>query len=62
MSWDEAEPKKPAGYALGADLSARSVEELEEYIALLSAERERVEAVLAAKRASQGAAHSIFKI
>lgn len=61
MSWDEPAAKKPVDYVLGADLSALSVKELEEYIALLGSERERVEAVLAAKRASQNAAHSIFK-
>ncbi|WP_088348043.1 MULTISPECIES: DUF1192 domain-containing protein [Rhodomicrobium] len=61
MSWDEPVAKKPAAFDLGADLSALSVKELEEYIALLAGERDRVEAVLAAKRASQNAAHSIFK-
>jgi uncharacterized small protein (DUF1192 family) len=61
MSWDEPAAKKATEIVLGADLSALSVKELEAYIALLGNERERVEAVLAAKRASQNAAHSVFK-
>ena len=59
--WDDEAPRKRVAYELGADLSARSVEELEEYLAVLAAERERVEAALAAKKASQSAAHSVFK-
>jgi uncharacterized small protein (DUF1192 family) len=62
MSWDDDRPqKKRREITLGADLSTFSIEELTDYVALLAAERERVEAVLAQKRASKSAAHSVFK-
>jgi uncharacterized small protein (DUF1192 family) len=63
MVWDEELPqKKPRDRVLGADLSTYSVEELNEYLAALAAERERVEAVLTQKQASRQSAHSVFKI
>jgi uncharacterized small protein (DUF1192 family) len=62
MSWDDDLPqKKRREMVLGADLSTFSVEELNEYLATLAAERERVEAALAQKQASRSAAHSVFK-
>jgi uncharacterized small protein (DUF1192 family) len=62
MIWDEELPqKKRREPALGADLSPFSVEELTDYLATLAAERERVEAALRQKQASQQAAHSVFK-
>ena len=61
MIWDENAPKPRPAYELGRDLSAFSVEELQDYIAVLMAERERVEAVLASKLASRNAAQSVFK-
>lgn len=60
--WDEEVPRKRATYELGTDLSTWSVAELEEYIAALAAERERVEATITAKKASQNAAQSVFKM
>jgi uncharacterized small protein (DUF1192 family) len=61
MIWDENAPKPRPAYELGRDLSAFSVEELQDCIAALMAERERVEAVLASKLASRNAAQSVFK-
>jgi uncharacterized small protein (DUF1192 family) len=62
MVWDDDPPqKKRREAALGADLSTFSVEELTDYLAVLAAERERVEAALARKKASQQAAQSVFK-
>ena len=62
MAWDdEAQPKKRAAYELGADLSTLSVKELEDCLGVLAGERQRVEAALAAKKASQSAAQSVFK-
>ena len=62
MIWDDDPPqKKRREAALGADLSTFSVEELTDYLAVLAAERERVEAALAKKKASQQAAQSVFK-
>lgn len=63
MAWDEDTPRrKPRERVLGADLSTFSVEELNEYLAELAGERERVEAAIAKKRASAQSAHSVFKI
>lgn len=61
MSWDEEPIKKPKAHEIGADLSRLSVKELEEYIAVLDAERQRVEAMLVSKHASRNAAASVFK-
>ena len=61
MSWDE----EPVEEAQGLRNRRRSLqifrEELEEYIAVLDAERLRVEAMLVAKNASRSAASSVFK-
>jgi len=59
--WDDEAPRKRATFELGADLSTWSVAELEEYLAALAAERQRVETTIVAKKASQGAAQSVFK-
>ena len=59
--WDEEGPRKRAVYELGADLSAFSVGELEDYLAILAVERERVEAVIIKKKAQHTAADSVFK-
>jgi uncharacterized small protein (DUF1192 family) len=62
MVWDDDRPQqKRREAALAADLSTFSVEELMDYLAVLAAERERVEAALARKKASQQAAQSVFK-
>jgi uncharacterized small protein (DUF1192 family) len=62
MAWDDDQPqKKPRERVIGADLSDYSVEELNEYLAVLADERERVEAVLVKKKASRQSAQSVFK-
>jgi uncharacterized small protein (DUF1192 family) len=62
MGWDDDLPqKKPRERVIGADLSDYSVEELNEYLAVLAGERERVEAVLEKKKASRHSAQSVFK-
>jgi uncharacterized small protein (DUF1192 family) len=61
MIWDEDAPKPRPAYELGKDLSAFSVEELQDYIAVLMAERDRAETMLASKKASRNAAQSVFK-
>jgi uncharacterized small protein (DUF1192 family) len=62
MGWDDDLPqKKPRERVLGADLSNHSVEELNDYLAALAAEKQRVEAILAQKKASRETAHSVFK-
>ncbi len=53
--------KKPASHEIGCDLSALSVDELRERIALLQAEIQRLDAAVAAKTASKAAAALFFK-
>ena len=61
MDWDELKPKAPKGILLGEDLTSVSVAELQARIAALNAEIARVEGELAAKKAHEAAAASIFK-
>ena len=58
---DEERLRKAMAHELGQDLSMLSVEELTARLALLRGEIERLEAAVAAKRASRDAAASIFK-
>jgi len=58
---DDDRPRKKVSYEIGQDLSLLSVEELNERIALLSSEVERIKEVVAKKRASRDAANSVFK-
>lgn len=59
---DEDVPPPPPRIDPLADLSHLSVHELEERIVALKAEIERVEAMLAAKRASRAAADAAFRL
>ncbi|MCB1496119.1 MAG: DUF1192 domain-containing protein [Bauldia sp.] len=61
MSEDDAPQKKPARHQVGEDLSALSVDELNERIALLRSEIARIEEAIGAKRASADVAASFFK-
>ncbi|MCW5713619.1 MAG: DUF1192 domain-containing protein [Bauldia sp.] len=63
MPFIEEEPprKKPAAHTVGDDLSRLSEDELEQRIAILRDEIARIEAVLAAKKASRSAAASFFR-
>ena len=61
MAMDEDLPKKKAVHEIGQDLSLLSVEELNERIALLTAEAERLREAAAKKKASKDAASSFFK-
>jgi uncharacterized small protein (DUF1192 family) len=61
MDWDDLKPKAPKGITLGENLESLSVAELQARIAALNAEIVRVEAELAAKKAHEAAAASIFK-
>ena len=58
---DEDKPRKKISHEIGQDLSLLSVEELNERVALLTAEIERLQAAVAKKRASMDAADSFFK-
>ncbi|MCK0208113.1 DUF1192 domain-containing protein [Starkeya koreensis] len=53
--------KKAPAHEVGADLSALSETEIEERIAHLSAEIERLKVALSRKRASRAAAEDFFK-
>ncbi|MPT25003.1 MAG: DUF1192 domain-containing protein [Starkeya sp.] len=52
---------KPATHTVGTDISALSETEIEERIAQLAAEIERLKRALEAKRASRLAAENVFK-
>jgi len=54
-------PKKP-GPAAGEDLSALSVEELEDRVIVFEAEIARLKAAIAAKQSSKQTADSFFKL
>ena len=60
MDEDRPRPKAPE-HLVGQDLSALSVHELAERVALLKAEIARLEADMAAKQSSRSAAESVFK-
>ncbi len=58
---DDDKPRKKITHELGQDLSLLSVEDIEERIAGLAAEIERLKADAAKKRASRDAANALFK-
>ncbi|HET7888522.1 MAG TPA: DUF1192 domain-containing protein [Bradyrhizobium sp.] len=58
---DDDRPRKKITHEMGQDLSLLSVEELNERIALLTAEVERLQGAVTKKRASKEAANSFFK-
>jgi uncharacterized small protein (DUF1192 family) len=58
---DDDRPRKKITHDIGQDLSLLSVEELNERIALLTAEADRLREAAAKKRASKDAANSFFK-
>ena len=58
---DDDRPRKKVSHEIGQDLSLLSVEELNERIALLSSEVERIKEAVAKKRASRDAANNVFK-
>jgi len=58
---DDDRPRKKISHEIGQDLSLLSVEELNERIALLTSEIERLREATTKKRASKEAANSFFK-
>ena len=58
---DDERPRRKVSHEIGQDLSLLSVEELEERIALLASEIERLRAAAAGKRASREVADRFFK-
>lgn len=58
---DDDRPRKKISHEIGQDLSLLSVEELDERIALLGSEIERLQTALGKKRASRDAANQFFK-
>jgi uncharacterized small protein (DUF1192 family) len=62
MDWDDITPKKRVSAAtIGESLEALSVAELEQRIAALQSEIERVKAELEAKLRHEDAASALFK-
>jgi uncharacterized small protein (DUF1192 family) len=60
-SEDDDRPRKKISHEIGQDLSLLSVTELNERIALLSSEIERLRAAVNKRNASKDAANSFFK-
>ena len=58
---DDDRPRKKVSHEIGQDLSLLSVEELNERIALLASEIERLKEAAAKKRASKDVADNFFK-
>ena len=58
---DDDRPRKKISHEIGQDLSLLSVEELNDRIAMLSAEVDRLREAATRKRASKDAANSFFK-
>ena len=58
---DDDRPKKKITHEIGQDLYLLSVKELEERIALLTEEIERLKASISGKQSSRGVADSLFK-
>lgn len=58
---DDDRPRKKITHEIGQDLSLLSLEELNERIALLNAEAERLREAAAKKKASKDAASAFFK-
>lgn len=58
---DDDKPRKKITHEIGQDLSLLSVDELGERIDLLSAEIERLNVAMKAKRATRDAADRFFK-
>jgi uncharacterized small protein (DUF1192 family) len=58
---DEDRPRKKVTHEIGQDLALLSVGELNERIALLQGEIERLRAAAASKHASRNAADKFFK-
>ncbi len=60
MSFEDL-PRKAAGVTLGENLDLLSVAELEQRVAQLEAEIQRVKTMMAAKQASKNAADAFFR-
>ncbi len=58
---DDDRPKRKISHEIGQDLSLLSVAELDERVALLKQEIERLEAAAAKKKASRDVASQFFK-
>lgn len=58
---DDDRPRKKISHEIGQDLSLLSVEELNDRIALLTSEIDRLQIAATKKRASKDAAKSFFK-
>jgi uncharacterized small protein (DUF1192 family) len=58
---DDDKPRKKISHEIGQDLSLLSVGDVEDRVAMLSAEIERLKADAAKKRASRDAANAFFK-
>jgi uncharacterized small protein (DUF1192 family) len=58
---DDDRPKKKIVHEIGQDLALLSIRELEERIALLNGEIDRLQAAIASKQGSRNVADQFFK-
>ncbi|HEY0218454.1 MAG TPA: DUF1192 domain-containing protein [Afipia sp.] len=58
---DDEKPRRKISHDIGQDLSLLSVDDLNERIALLMSEAERLKIEMTKKRASRDAANNFFK-
>lgn len=61
MDWEDLKPKPKPTITVGDDLKTLSVAELDERVALLTAEIERIRGEIARKKAHTAAAEDLFK-
>lgn len=62
MIHDEDRPRPAPVHVIGQDLAALSIDDLDERIATLRREIERLEEARRHRQASQAAAHAVFKL
>ena len=61
MDWEDLKPKPKPTVIVGDDLTTLSVAELDERVALLTAEIERIRSEIARKKSHTAAAEDLFK-
>ena len=61
MDWDEQKPRPAKAVTLGEDLRTLSISELDQRLAELALEAERVRTEIETKKAHEAAAASVFK-
>jgi uncharacterized small protein (DUF1192 family) len=61
MDWDEHKPRPAKAVTLGEDLRTLSISELDQRLAELAIEAERIRSEIQTKKAHEAAAAAVFK-